>query len=200
MMLPDTELRFINAQIGYGVVATRPIPKGCITWVQDKFDLVFAPQQLKELRPVYAKAVSKYAFANARGEYVLCWDLARYVNHSCHPTRLRTGYNFEIAVKDIAAGQELTGDYASPNLEDSFACHCQARRCRRIIHATDIYSHAEGWDKAVRETFPLIAATPQPLWPLVLEKQAVDAAIAGAGEIASCKVNLHGYQSFRAAV
>ena len=32
MIHPSTELRFINDEIGYGVVATRFIPKGTIVW------------------------------------------------------------------------------------------------------------------------------------------------------------------------
>jgi len=35
MIHPDTEVRFINDEIGYGVVAKKLIPKGTITWVQD---------------------------------------------------------------------------------------------------------------------------------------------------------------------
>lgn len=35
MIHPDTEVRFINPEKGYGLVATKFIPKGTITWVQD---------------------------------------------------------------------------------------------------------------------------------------------------------------------
>ena len=38
MIHPDTELQFINDKIGYGVVATKLIPKGSITWALDKLD------------------------------------------------------------------------------------------------------------------------------------------------------------------
>lgn len=38
MIHPDTELRFINEKIGYGVVALKLIPRGTITWALDKLD------------------------------------------------------------------------------------------------------------------------------------------------------------------
>jgi uncharacterized protein len=195
MVHPDTELRFINSDIGFGVVANRPIPKGTITWVQDELDQVFTPQRVSGLGHIYSRVLEKYSFVNGRGEYVLCWDLARYINHSCNPTCLSAGYNFEVAVRDIQPGEELTDDYATLNLEASFECRCRTRLCRSIVREADIYAHAERWDGIVREAFPLIAGLPQPLWSLVEEKEAVQAALAGDCEIASCKLNLRGYQS-----
>lgn len=38
MIHPNTELKFISNQVGYGVVATSFIPAGTITWVLDKLD------------------------------------------------------------------------------------------------------------------------------------------------------------------
>jgi len=194
MIHPNTELEFIHPEIGFGVVATRLIPKGTITWVQDELDQVFTPWRINSLGAIYERMLRKYTFINGRGEYVLCWDLARYVNHSCRPTCLSAGYNFEIAVRDIQPGEELTDDYATLNLEGSFDCCCGLRQCRSTVREEDIYAHAEHWDGIVREAFPLIGTLPQPLWPLVEEKDAVQAALAGATEIASCKVNLRGYQ------
>jgi hypothetical protein len=194
MVHPDTELRFISSEIGFGVVATRFIPKGTITWVQDELDQVIPPERVHSLGTIYSKVLCKYSYLNARGEYVLCWDLARYINHSCDPSCLSAGYNFEIAVRDIHPGDELTDDYATLNLDGSFECHCGTHQCRRTVHQGDIYTYADHWDSVVREGFPLIANIPQPLWPLVEEKEALSAALAGNAEIASCKVNLRGYQ------
>jgi len=191
---PDTELRFVNREIGFGVVATRLIPKGAVTWVQDELDQVFPPSRVESLDAVYQAVLRKYTFVNGRGEYILCWDLARYVNHSCHPSCLSAGYNFEIAVRDIHPGEELTDDYATLNLEDHFTCHCGAPQCRGTVREEDIYAQADHWDAVVGEAFPLIGTIPQPLWPLVAEKDAVQAALSGAGGIASCRLNLRGYQ------
>jgi hypothetical protein len=166
--------------------------------VQDELDQVFTAQRVASLGPIYSAVLGKYSFVNARGEYVLCWDLARYVNHSCAPTCLSAGYNFEMAARDIQPGEELTDDYATLNLEGGFECRCKALQCRGTIREADIYDHADRWDAVVREAFPLIARQPQPLWPLVEEKEAVQAALHGAAEIASCKLNLRGFQGSRA--
>jgi hypothetical protein len=194
MIHPDTELRFIHPDIGFGVVATRLIPKGTITWAQDELDQVFTPQRLNSLGPVFANDLGKYSFVNVCGEYVLCGDLARYIKHSCDPTCRSAAYNFESAVKDIQPGGELTDDYATLNLEGTFECRCRARQCRGTVSGEDIYAHANRWDGMVREAFPRIAGQPQPLWPLLAEKEEVQAALAGATEIALCRLNLRGYQ------
>ena len=56
MIHPNTELRFINKEVGYGVVATKPIPAGTITWVLDKLDRTFTPDEFQK----YGTILSKY--------------------------------------------------------------------------------------------------------------------------------------------
>jgi len=70
MVHPDTELRFIGPDIGFGVVATRLIPQGTIIWVQDALDQVLTPEQVRSLGPIYANVLTKYTFVNVRGEFV----------------------------------------------------------------------------------------------------------------------------------
>ena len=117
MLHPATELRFIDERIGYGVFTTRPIPRGTITWARDALDRSFTREAIDAMEPPYRAILDKYTFVDASGLYVLCWDIARFVNHSCDPTCLAPGYDFEIAVRDVAAGEQLTDDYGSLNLE-----------------------------------------------------------------------------------
>jgi len=164
MIHPDTELRFANPQIGYGVFATRVIPRGTITWVRDRLDQAFTPAAIAQLPPVYHNTVLKYSFIDGSGRFVLCWDHARFVNHSCNPTCRSAGYDFEVAVRDIAPGEELTDDYGSLNLEYDFDCSCGLRECRRRIRPDDLLSFADNWDRIVAEPFRLIPTVNQPLW------------------------------------
>lgn len=46
MIHPHTELKHINNEVGYGVVATKFIPAGTITWVLDKLDQEFCLNRL----------------------------------------------------------------------------------------------------------------------------------------------------------
>lgn len=185
----DTELRFVNPAIGYGVFATRFIPKGTITWVRDRLDQTFTPEAIERLPPVYHEIVMKYSFIDARGRFVLCWDHARYVNHCCEPTCLSAGYDFEIAIRDIAAGEELTDDYGSLNLDYGFECHCGSARCRREIRPEDLLTFAGEWDHTVAGPFALIPSVPQPLWPFLDERDAVEQALARRTPVASVRKN-----------
>jgi len=66
MLHPYTELRFIDHKIGYGVVATRLIPRGTLTWVRDDFDQTFSAEQVKDMTPIYRDLIAKYAFVAFR--------------------------------------------------------------------------------------------------------------------------------------
>jgi hypothetical protein len=78
MIHPHTELQFISEKIGYGVVATRFIPKGTITWVLDKLDRLFTPKQFQCMDPLYQQVLDTYTYRNPDGNYILCWDNARF--------------------------------------------------------------------------------------------------------------------------
>ena len=67
------------------------------------------------------------------GKYILMQEPERYVNHSCQPnTRVE---NFcDVAIRDIAIGEEITGDYldnAPPNTY--MKCFCGRPNCKKII-------------------------------------------------------------------
>ena len=82
MIHPHTELKFINNEVGYGVVAKEFIPKGTITWVLDKLDREFTPSYFEELEPIYQNILDTYTYRNNKGNYVLCWDHGRYVDRA----------------------------------------------------------------------------------------------------------------------
>jgi hypothetical protein len=149
MLHPHTEWRFINPQVGYGVVATRFIPRGTIIWALDDVDRAFSQAEVAHMARFYRAIIAKYAYVGASGAYILCWDLARYINHSCRPTCLSTGYEFELAARDIMPGEELTDDYGSLNLTEASECHCGHAECRRIIQPDDYLRYADAWDAAI---------------------------------------------------
>lgn len=120
MIHPHTELRFINKDIGYGVVATHFIPKGTITWVLDKLDREFTPGEVEKLDPVYREILDTYSFCNSAGNLVLCWDHGRFVNHSFNSNCLTTAYDFEVAIRDIHPGEQITDDYGYLNISRPF--------------------------------------------------------------------------------
>jgi hypothetical protein len=172
---PDTELRYVNATVGYGVFALRPIPRGTITWVRDRFDQIFTPAEVASLASAHGRILHKYGYQDGRGDTILCWDHGRYVNHSCEATCLSPGFDFEIAVRDIPVGGEVTDDYGTLSPGETFECACGAPSCRGQVRPDDHARLTDHWDQAVAGAFPRIRAVEQPLWELVREREAVDA-------------------------
>lgn len=175
MIHPDTELRYINQVIGYGVFATKLIPKGTIVWVWDNFDQTFTQEEIDQLYPHYRSIIDRYAYIEHDGQCVLCWDHARFVNHSCEANCFAAGFgfNFEVTVQDIYPNEELTNDYGILNRQYDFPCLCGSKNCRKLIKRNDIKKLYPIWDKKVQDSFFFIPSLPQPLWNLVKEKEEV---------------------------
>jgi hypothetical protein len=176
MIHPDTELRPAGEKIGLGVFATHPIPRGTIVWALDDLDQRFDSHRVRTLGPRYIPILERYGYMNAAGERVVCWDLARFVNHACDPNLVSCGWDFEIAVRDIAEGEEITNDYAALNVERGFDCWCRGPECRGRIEPDDFDKRADALDEVVRRAFPDVTRVPQPLWDWVRGRRLVTAA------------------------
>jgi len=162
MIHPDTALKFIDDQKGYGVVATRFIPKGTITWVQDELDVSYSNHEINKMREVTRQVIAKYAFTNGFGEKVLCWDNAKYVNHSFKPNCMATAYDFEFAVRDIQVGEELTDDYGYLNVEQPFI-PIDENLDRKVVYSDDILRYHKIWDSQLSNCIEDILRVDQPL-------------------------------------
>lgn len=167
MIHPDTELRFINDKIGYGVVATKLIPKGTITWTLDKLDRIFTPAEIRSMAPVYREIMDKYTYRNPAGNHIFCWDHARFVNHSSNANCMTTAYEFEIAIRDIQPGEELTDDYGYLNLEEPFEVLPEPGSNRTVIYPDDLVNYYPVWDEKLLAAFPNLLNVDQPLFQLL---------------------------------
>ncbi len=167
MIHPHTELRFISPEIGYGVVATQFIPKGTITWAYDEFDRTFTPEQVEAMKDVYKDILSKYSYRDCNGCFVLCWDHARFVNHSFNSNCISTAYNFEIAVRDIYPGEELTDDYGYLNVSEPFLCLPEPNTTRTHVMPDDLLHFHKEWDDKLQQAFPYFNKVEQPLYFLI---------------------------------
>jgi hypothetical protein len=167
---PDTELRFISREIGYGVVATRLIPAGTITWVLDKLDKVFSPGEFNAFEAHYQAILDTYTFRDGKGNYVLCWDNGRFVNHSFRSNCLTTAYDFEIAIRDIYPGEQLTDDYGYLNISKPFKPLDEGTK-RKVVYPDDLLKYSGIWDKKLMQVFPKIPIVPQALEPFLSTQQ-----------------------------
>ncbi len=163
MIHPDTELRFINSKIGFGVVATKLIPKGTITWVLDKLDQVFDEKEIQTMGAEYQQILDTYCYRDNQGKFILCWDHARFVNHSFHSSCITTAYDFEIAVRDIQPGEQLTDDYGYLNISEPFECEPEEGSSRTQVMPDDLLNFHNEWDAKLLEAFKKFNLVDQPL-------------------------------------
>lgn len=168
MIHPHTELKFISNEVGYGVVATEFIPVGTITWVLDKLDREFSPAEFHNMEPIYKNILDTYTFRNNQGNFVLCWDNGRFVNHSFSSNCLTTAYDFEIAIRDIEKGEQLTDDYGYLNILTPFRGVNEGTK-RKIVYPDDLLKYYKVWDKKLLNVFSKIPQLQQPLKSLIGE-------------------------------
>lgn len=168
MIHPKTELKFISNEIGHGVVATAFIPAGTITWALDKLDREFSPDAFKAMDTLYQDILETYTFRNNNGNMVLCWDHGRYVNHSFNSNCLSTAYDFEIAIRDIHPGEQLTDDYGYLNISKPFRGIDEGTK-RKVVYPDDLLKYSKMWDKKLLKVFNRIPKLEQPLRSLIPE-------------------------------
>jgi uncharacterized protein len=192
MIHPKTELRFISKEVGYGVFATDFIPAGTITWVMDKLDREFRPEEFFAMDILYQNIIDTYTFRNNIGNYVLCWDHGRFVNHSFNANCLTTAYDFEIAIRDILPGEQLTDDYGYLNIKDPFTAEDEGTE-RKIVYPDDLVRYYKVWDAQILKVFGKINAYEQPLRVLIKDElwDKVQKIIAGKQQIDSILNNYY---------
>ena len=103
---------------GFGVYAAAPIPKGTPVWRFERgLDMEFDPGIVETLPEHVRTFFSHYGYLDRNVKrIILCFDDARFVNHSDTPNvatdYAQDPYGLDVALRDIAAGEEITMDYA----------------------------------------------------------------------------------------
>jgi SET domain-containing protein len=102
---------------GLGLFAAEPISRGTEVWrFTPGFDLDLDPSVVEAQPAIARERLLHYGYVDSRlGRYILCCDDARFINHSdtpnVGPDFTRDRYGVDVALRDIAAGEELTVDY-----------------------------------------------------------------------------------------
>lgn len=168
MIHPDTELRWIDDEVGYGTVATALIPRGTIIWALDPLDRIFTPEAIDALPEGFSELLLRFTYADAAGNRVLLWDGARHMNHSCAPNCAGTLAGFEVALRDILPGEELTNDYGTfGQVDEDFPCRCGAPACRGGYGRPMSAEAATALQHAYASALAEVPTRPQPLGHLV---------------------------------
>jgi uncharacterized protein len=182
MLHPHTELRFVSQDIGYGIFATSFIPKGTMTWVKDELDRVIPKDEVSKLSPANIENLMKYTYRDPKGDYIFCWDLTRYVNHSYTPNSMLTTLGFEIAIRDIHPGEELTNDYGTLNIIMPFKCASHPDHTRENVCPDDLARFHPKWDEEIQTAFTYINKVAQPLDKFLTPSQKDELTLINRGE------------------
>jgi len=112
VLLIDVDIRPSGLH-GLGVFAREPVARGTIVWeLAPELDLVLDESTVARLPERARATLLHYSFWNSRlGRYVLCFDDARFINHADDPNT-----DGRRAVRDIAAGEEITYPYGRRDL------------------------------------------------------------------------------------
>lgn len=169
MIHPNTELKFIDEAIGYGVFATTLIPEGTIVYVKDSLELEVSPTDYLLHTPEVKAVIDKYSYIDPHGNRVISWDFAKYVNHSCNCNTISTGYGFEIAIRDIEAGEQITDEYGLFNLDSEMEVFCCEHNCRKTLKPSDIDTYYQEWDEKIKKSITKLFDVDQVLLQFVDE-------------------------------
>jgi len=99
---------------GIGLFANQFIPKGTLVQkFMPGFDLIIPESDIQKLSEPAREQFLKYAYKNKDGQYILCFDDTRFLNHSDNPNLISTDpvEEIDIAARDIQKGEELTVNY-----------------------------------------------------------------------------------------
>ena len=122
----DVEIR--SSRIHHlGVFALRPFKAGEAVLRWDTSHRIPAAQAAE-----YRQRPGVHLHPDGAGSFFVVQSPECHVNHSCaHNTEVKDFT--DVAVRDIAEGEEITSNYETDGAGLSFACHCGAGICRGVI-------------------------------------------------------------------
>jgi len=113
-----------------------PIPEG--TFVVEYTGERITPDEADER---YEHREDTYLFGLDDETHVIDGDgVAAFINHSCDPNCESDeidGHVWIIALRNIAAGEELTYDYCLYDGDDESPCSCGAANCRGTLYSAE---------------------------------------------------------------
>ncbi|HEY2443245.1 MAG TPA: SET domain-containing protein-lysine N-methyltransferase [Streptosporangiaceae bacterium] len=127
-----------SAIAGRGLMAVAPIARDEVVAVKgghivDTATLARLPERLQNSDIQITDDLHLVALDEAEYEPVML-----FINHCCEPNVGFAGNVVLVAMRDIAAGEELTTDYALfDDYDGAMACGCGTASCRGVIDGRD---------------------------------------------------------------
>jgi uncharacterized protein len=123
---------------GRGLMAVAPIARDEVVAIKgghivDTATLDGLPERLRNSDVQISDDLHLVALEDVEYEPVML-----FINHSCEPNVGFAGNVVLVAMRDIAAGEELTTDYALfDDSDDTMTCNCGTSSCRRSVSGRD---------------------------------------------------------------
>jgi SET domain-containing protein len=127
-----------SAIAGRGLFAIERISAGEVVAVKgghivDTATMHALPEKLQNSEIQIAEALHLVALTDEEYEPVML-----FINHSCEPNVGFAGNTVLVAMRDVAAGEELTTDYALfDKSAETMQCSCGTASCRGVITGDD---------------------------------------------------------------
>ncbi len=167
MIHPSTEIKKVNEIVGYGLFASEFIPEGTIVYVKDSLELEITQTEFENLATVLKESIDKYSYIDEKGSRIVSWDLGKYVNHCCNCNTISTGYGFEIAIRDIQKGEQITDEYGIFNVPHEIPLNCSFSDCRGKVCEADFDNNYQKWDEKIKKSIFKIFSVSQPLFSII---------------------------------
>jgi uncharacterized protein len=113
---------------GKGVFANRDFKKGEVVMKWDT-SIILTKKEVSNLPESEKRYVN-----SSQDKYFLQQSPVRFVNHSCDPNTKVVDGSFDIAIKEIKKGDEITSNYPSLLASNGVTkCNCGSNNCKKII-------------------------------------------------------------------
>jgi SET domain-containing protein len=125
MLLVKSFLKFSDIH-GVGCFTAEDIKAGQIVWKFDPvLDVEIDEAQISTFPEAVRSFLNMYAYGQqdvGKKTFILCGDHARHMNHSENPNLIEAGDGnaYNVAARDIKAGEELTCDYNAFDTDATF--------------------------------------------------------------------------------
>lgn len=122
---------------GVCLVTTQPIREGEAVWELD--EPTYTWKEIESWPRERRQAFDWYGFQCGVDQYSLPEGLSREMNHCCDPNTSWSNATTLVALRDIAAGEEITYDYSTSDIDNVFEmeCRCGSPRCRGTVTNRD---------------------------------------------------------------
>lgn len=135
MLHPAISVREGNTIHGKGLVATAPIAEGEVVWLMDEGARIVSCAVVATWPPEEQEAFRLVGYQCSDDAMAVSDGIERYMNHSCDPNTWWADDHTLVARRAIAAGEEVTYDYATTETARAWAmpCACGSPTCRDVV-------------------------------------------------------------------